>query len=130
MWRCLCFCFISFFKIFHLFLFRTTADKKVWREEEEDELRVLFAEFERDQPGGGTFYTVLDFCCQYDYDLITFRFPDAVHWILSKLINQDRTANGVRKKLQELFLIAPKSVCFFKFFMLALSAYVEECKPY
>lgn len=65
---------------------KSAADKKVWKEEEEDELRVLFAEFQRDRPGG-----------------------DVVHWILSKLINQDRTANGVRKKLQELFLIAPKS---------------------
>lgn len=41
--------------------------------------------------------------------------PDAVHWILSKLINQDRTANGVRKKLKELFLIVPKAVCNFNY---------------
>ncbi|XP_052126386.1 protein timeless homolog [Frankliniella occidentalis] len=65
---------------------KSTAEKKSWKEEEEDELRVLFAEFERDQPGG-----------------------DVVDWILRRLINQDRTAAGVKKKLKELFLIVPKT---------------------
>lgn len=65
---------------------RTAAEKKSWREEEEDELRVLFAEFQKDQPGG-----------------------DMVDWIKSKLINQNRTVAGIRKKLRELFLIVPKA---------------------
>ncbi|KAK3920837.1 Protein timeless-like protein [Frankliniella fusca] len=65
---------------------KSAAEKKAWKEEEEDELRTLFAEFQRDQPGG-----------------------DVVDWILKRLINQDRTAAGVRKKMKELFLIVPKA---------------------
>lgn len=37
---------------------RGTAEKKAWREEEEDELRVLFQEFQRDQPEEGQFTSV------------------------------------------------------------------------
>ncbi|XP_046687268.1 protein timeless homolog isoform X2 [Homalodisca vitripennis] len=61
---------------------KSHSAKNVWQEEQEDELRRLAAEYERDTPE-----------------------PDAVAWIMKNMIDQTRSRKAVIKKLKELYLV-------------------------
>ncbi|XP_067015492.2 protein timeless homolog [Anabrus simplex] len=68
---------------------QSSAAKKIWSEEEEDELRRLYEEFMSKTEGVG---------------------QDVVDWIMENMINKDRSRRGVVRKLKELgYAIGPKN---------------------
>ncbi|XP_075231727.1 uncharacterized protein LOC142330388 [Lycorma delicatula] len=61
---------------------KTYSSRNMWTEEQEDELRRLFEEYQRDNPG-----------------------PNVIDWIMMNIINQERSRRIVLKKMRELGLI-------------------------
>lgn len=83
---------------------RSQPVKGGWTEEEEDELRVLVIEYREREIEEGLFYS-FQFSYQFYISISRGRFPDAIDWIQSNLINNTRTRRVILKKLKDMMLL-------------------------